>query len=123
MRTQIDKSASRDEASSKLRNQVPTKGSPLAGRYFYTIENGVLHHQGQIIAHLQDERLVLVQFYSWIMGEHTDQQLCRLEEVVWDASRQTGWMLFDDREQFHWAYSDGTARQYRADLKRVTESE
>lgn len=89
----------------------------MAGRYFYTIDNGVLHYQGQIIAHLREERLILVQFYSWIAGEDTDQCLVRLEELLWNETTKTGWMLFDDIEQFHFAYQEGSARHYRAEFQ------
>ncbi len=55
----------------KATKRTPNK---LVGLFFHTTKDGEITWQGHVEAKL-DDRLYLVQFYSWVMGEPTFAQI------------------------------------------------
>lgn len=69
---------------------------PLVGKFFHTYPDGVLEHQGEILARL-DDGTYLVQLYEFLMGTASEQYIERLANMA-------GWKFYDSLEDWHYAY-------------------
>lgn len=64
--------------------------SPLVGKWFHSVEGETIKWQGEILAKINDG-LFLVQLFSWISGDITEQKLVRLEDML-------NWYFYDSNE-------------------------
>lgn len=76
-------------------NADPDK-HPFVGKWFHSIENGEIKWQGQILSEVTEGKF-LIQLYSWIMGEPTDQIVVSVEEIV-------KWHFYATDEDMRFAY-------------------
>jgi hypothetical protein len=113
-----DKNQSTDKILSLYNNGrdkvVRRKRHPMTGRYFHRIENDVLTWQGRIVSVIDDH--VLVQLYSWIMGEESTQHLLPLRMLAWSEKPANGFLFYSSTESMRFAYEHGAARWYRASI-------
>jgi hypothetical protein len=76
--------------------------STLTGRYCHTFrdEDGVrlIERQGRVLDEVQSG-LHLVQWYSFLDGDETDQQLVRIEDML-------DWKFYADEDQWHTAWDN-----------------
>jgi hypothetical protein len=74
------------------------KPSPnvMIGKWFHSFNNGIVRWQGRILAAPSDG-LYLVQLYSWVMGEETDQVLVPLADMK-------DWSFYSSSEDMGFAY-------------------
>jgi hypothetical protein len=65
----------------------------IEGKFFYTVRDGELEYQGQIIGMVGPTH-VLVQYYEWIFGTPSNQATVAVSDTV-------TWRLFEDPEDWH----------------------
>jgi len=69
----------------------------MAGLWFHSRKDGNIHLQGQIVRDLKNGSYV-VQLYSWLDGNPTDQKIVLLEEIKEWTFYKTD---FDMRKAYH----------------------
>lgn len=76
----------------------------LVGSYFHSFENDetdgkpYVEWQGQVVAEVEPG-VYLIELMSWLGGNSTHQQLCKLEDM-------TGWRFYDQTEWMNGEYRD-----------------
>ena len=85
-------------------------GGDLVGKCFHSIVDDTVQWQGVVIGR-PEPGWYLLQLFSWVMGEHSNQQLVRIEEM-------RGWLFYPDAEAMNYSYEYGAARPHRVDLRR-----
>ena len=55
-------------------------GGDLVGKYFHSIVDDTVQWKGVVIGR-PEPGWYLLQLFSWVMGEHSNQQLVRIEEM------------------------------------------
>ena len=68
----------------------------LKGKFGHRYEDNAITWQGRILGQVQDTRY-LVQLYSWIDGDETDQVLVPIEQL-------DNWKFYDTEEDWKRAY-------------------
>jgi hypothetical protein len=86
------------------------KNTELLGQYFHSLENNAIKWQGLVIGKLNDE-YYLVQLCEWLMGEPSVQRIVSIYDM-------RDWFFYDSSESMIHSYEYGTARHYRAELKK-----
>jgi hypothetical protein len=86
------------------------KGSDLVGKCFHSIVDDTVQWQGVVIGR-PEPGWYLLELFSWVMGEHGNQRLVRIEEM-------RGWLFYSDADEMNYSYEYGAARPYRVDLRR-----
>ena len=64
--------------------------SALVGKFFHTFEDGKIQYQGQILSS-EPDNYFLVQYFSWIDGGTTNQELIPFSEMP-------GWKFYQTEE-------------------------
>ena len=78
------------------------KGS-LVGKFFHTFEDGKLSHQGQILSAEADDYF-LIQYFSWIDGGTTNQELIPFSDMPnWRFYGTDEAMIEAGRRKAKWA--------------------
>jgi hypothetical protein len=80
----------------------------LVGKYFHSIVDETVQWKGVVIGR-PEPGWYLLQLFSWVKGEPSNQQLVRIEEM-------RGWLFYPDAEAMNYSYEYGEAR--RVDLRR-----
>ena len=88
----------------ELHDSVWDVGSGLVGRFFHTEIDGP-GLQGHVVAEVS-KGLFLVQLYSWMMGEPTQQVIYGLEDMV-------EWTFYEDAESWRHDYEYGRVGSIR----------
>jgi hypothetical protein len=87
----------RDRAALAV-SHVADPGS-LIGSFFHGQGDKFNQHQGCVVAE-PAPGIFLCEFYSWLAGEPTNQQLVPIAEMA-------GWLFYDDAEWMNNAYNYG----------------
>jgi hypothetical protein len=79
------------------------QGSPLVGKYFHTIKDGRVQHQGQIMAKVDDTHY-LVDLISFLTGMCTNQRLYAVTDMK-------DWLIYGTQGDMMFSYEHGVASQ------------
>jgi hypothetical protein len=81
---------------------APSTTSSLSGKFFHTFrdEDGRrrIERQGRVLDEVQP-CLYIVQWFSWVFGEESSQELVKAEDMV-------GWSFHDNEGQWHAAWDN-----------------
>jgi hypothetical protein len=85
----------------------------MIGTFFHEIRGDYIGWQGVIVANPRPG-WYLVQLFSWIMGEPTNQRLVHFDNMK-------DWMFYPDGEAMRFSWQHGVASRYRIALEREGE--
>ena len=80
-----------------------TKRDPLVGKFFHRFQGDVIDWQGKVLARMK-AGLYLVQLFSWLGGEETDQVFVTLAQM-------RNWKFYRDAELMKWRHERWRDRQ------------
>ena len=77
---------------------------PLVGKWFHSLaeDTGKVKWQGTVLGKTESG-LYLIQLFSWLCGEPTNQCLIKGEEME-------HWLFYDNADQMNHSYYHGTAK-------------
>lgn len=76
----------------------PPAVHPLVGRGFLSFIGNDVNYQGEIVEYIEaPEPLVIVSYFSWIMGEYTHDAMMRVKDFLGDGN--TTYKLFANGEE------------------------
>ena len=87
-----DKTTKENDKAMATTQKQPTTRTKLAGLFFHTFSDSIVHQQGHVMGEVSPG-VYLVQFYEWLMGSPTTQQLFKLEDMF-------GWVFYDNEEDW-----------------------
>jgi hypothetical protein len=98
-----------DEAGAKPRckRHKPSGATPaiLKGKFFHSFEEGRVQWQGCVLGS-PSPGYYLVQLFSWLSGEQTNQQIVPFEKM-------TDWYFYDSSEELKYSWEHGSTRRFR----------
>ena len=78
---------------------------PLLGKYFHTLLNGRVNHQGQIVNKV-DANHYLVDLFSFLTSEYSCQR-------VFAASDMKDWLIYKTQAEMVYSFDQGVASRLR----------
>ena len=82
----------------------PNKTHRLVGKFFHSLEDEKIVWQGKILGEEQPG-IYIIQLFSWLSGEPSNQRIIRIEEM-------NEWYFYDTQECLIFSAEHGSAKHF-----------